>query len=48
MKLRRTMIAQRPKKKKKKGKKEENPNLGHEQDSHSPGSKSFEGKPKRS
>ena len=45
------MKAQRPKKKekeRKKVKKEEDPDLGHEQDLHHPGSVSFKGKPRRS
>ena len=58
MKLRKTMKAQRPKRRKNKEKKflkererereRENPNLGYERDPHHPGSRSFERKPKRS
>lgn len=46
MKLRRTMRAQRPKKKEseRKSKKKKDLNLGHERDLHPPGSKSFERK----
>ena len=47
VKLKRTMKAQMPKKKEK-SKKEKDPDLGHEQDLHHPGSVSFKGKPRRS